>query len=93
MTDWNSCEAVERHLGKVSGAWLFRDTRVPIIALLENLREGATVDEFLEWFPDVTAGQVRQVLSHEIDAIEQGEENARTLGPQYLQATGGPPPR
>ena len=93
MTDWSSCEAVERHPGKVSGAWLFRGTRVPITALLENLREGATVDEFLEWFPGVTADQVRQVLSHEIDAIEQDEENARTPGPQHPQTAGGPPAR
>ena len=77
MTDWNSCQAVERRPDRVSGAWLFRGTRVPITALLENLREGATVNEFLEWFPGVTADQVRQVLSHQIDAIEQDEEEAQ----------------
>ena len=93
MTDWNSCQAVERRPDKVSGAWLFRGTRVPITALLENLREGATVHQFLGWFPGVTADQVRQVLSHQIDAIEQDEEDARTLGSQHPQDTGGPPPR
>ena len=93
MTDWNTCQAVERRPGRVSGAWLFRGTRVPITALLENLREGATVDEFLEWFPGVTADQVRQVLSHQIDAIEQDEEDARTLASEHPQATGGPPAR
>ena len=93
MTDWNSCQAVERRPDRVSGAWLFRGTRVPITALLENLREGATVHQFLEWFPGVTADQVRQVLSHQIDAIEQDEEDTRTLGSQHPQPTGGPSAR
>ena len=62
MLDWNQCPAVERSPGKVSGAWLFRGTRVPVKALLENLEDGATVNEFLEWFPGVTRAQVQAVL-------------------------------
>ena len=62
MLDWNQCPAVERLPGKVSGAWLFRGTRVPVKALLENLEDGATVNEFLEWFPGVTRAQVQAVL-------------------------------
>ena len=62
MLDWNQCSAVERLPGKVSGAWLFRGTRVPVKALLENLEDGATVNEFLEWFPGVTPAQVQAVL-------------------------------
>lgn len=46
-------EAVESHRDKVSGAWVFRGTRVPVAALFENLRDGATVEQFLEWFPGV----------------------------------------
>ena len=46
-------EAVETQRDKVSAAWVFRGTRVPIVALFENLRDGATVDQFLEWFPGV----------------------------------------
>ena len=60
--DWSLCPAVERTPGKVSGAWLFRGTRVPVKALFENLEDGATVDEFLEWFPGVTREQVVSVL-------------------------------
>ncbi len=45
---------MERVPGKVSGAWLFRNTRVPVRALFENLEDGATVTQFLEWFPGVT---------------------------------------
>jgi uncharacterized protein (DUF433 family) len=55
---------VERIEGKVSGAWLFRDTRVPVSALFQNLESGATVEEFLEWFPGVTREQVEEVLEH-----------------------------
>jgi len=64
MLDWSKCSAVERTAGKVSGGWLFKDTRVPVKALFENLEGGATVDEFLEWFPGVTRGQVDAVLEH-----------------------------
>jgi uncharacterized protein (DUF433 family) len=46
--------AVERVPGKVSGAWVFKATRVPVRALFESLEDGATVNEFLTWFPGVT---------------------------------------
>jgi uncharacterized protein (DUF433 family) len=62
MLDWTQCSAVERVPGKVSGAWVFQGTRVPVQALFENLEGGATVDQFLEWFPGVTRGQVLSVL-------------------------------
>lgn len=62
MLDWTSCPAVERSLARVSGAWLFRGTRVPVKALFENLEDGATLDQFLEWFPGVTREQVLAVL-------------------------------
>jgi uncharacterized protein (DUF433 family) len=64
MLDWNECPAVERAPGKVSGAWLFKGTRVPVTALFENLEDGATVDDFLKWFPGVTREQVEAVLEH-----------------------------
>jgi len=64
MLDWSKCSAVERVPGRVSGAWLFKGTRVPVAALFENLEDGATVDDFLEWFPGVTRQQVESVLKH-----------------------------
>ncbi|MBI4670047.1 MAG: DUF433 domain-containing protein [Chloroflexi bacterium] len=67
--DWTTCPAVERQTGKVSGAWVFKGTRVPVRALFENLRDGATVDEFLEWFQGVTHEQVEQVLEHELNSL------------------------
>ncbi|MEO7084021.1 MAG: DUF433 domain-containing protein [Gemmatimonadaceae bacterium] len=64
MLDWSRCPAVERAPNKVSGEWLFRATRVPVRALFENLEGGATVVDFLEWFPGVTRTQVDAVLEH-----------------------------
>lgn len=64
MLDWSQCRAVERVPGKVSGAWLFKGTRVPEKALFENLESGARVDDFLEWFPGVTRDQVEAVLEY-----------------------------
>jgi len=64
MLDWNSCGAVERNPERVSGAWVFRRTRVPVSALFANLEGGATVEEFLEWFPGVSLEQVQEVLQH-----------------------------
>jgi len=64
MLDWSECPAVERHPERVSGAWVFKGTRVPVKALFENLEEGASVKEFVEWFPGVTEGQARTVLEH-----------------------------
>jgi uncharacterized protein (DUF433 family) len=51
-------------LGKVGGVWLFVGTRIPVKALFENLEGGATLDEFLEWFPGVSRQQVEAVLAH-----------------------------
>ena len=64
MIDWSSCQAVERDPERVSGAWVFRGSRVPVAALFENLEDGAPVAQFVEWFPGVTLEQVRAVLEH-----------------------------
>jgi uncharacterized protein (DUF433 family) len=64
MLDWSQCSVVERVPGKVSGAWVFRNTRVPVRALFENLEDGATVNDFLAWFPGVRREQVEAVLEH-----------------------------
>ena len=69
MLDWSKCSAVERVPGKVSGVWLFKGTRVPVSALFENLEGGATVDNFLDWFPGVTHEQVESVLKHAEESL------------------------
>jgi uncharacterized protein (DUF433 family) len=68
MRTWENCEAVERHPDRVSGAWVFRGTRVPVAALFENLRDGASIEEFLAWFPGVERSQVEAVLDTEAAA-------------------------
>ena len=64
MIDWSSCNVVEKDPDRVSGAWVFRGTRVPVAALFENLEDGAPVSQFVEWFPGVTIAQARAVLEH-----------------------------
>lgn len=64
MIDWSSCPAVERSPERVSGTWVFRGTRVPVKTLFENLEDGASVEQFVEWFPGVTLEQARAVLEH-----------------------------
>ena len=64
MIDWSSCPAVERDSERMSGSWVFRGTRVAVSALFENLEDGASVSQFVEWFPGVTLEQVRAVLEH-----------------------------
>ena len=70
MLDWTTCPAVERVPGKVSGTWLFRGTRVPVKALFENLEDGASVADFLAWFPGVSREQVEAVLGHAEQSLE-----------------------
>lgn len=64
MIDWSTCTAVEMDPARVSGAWVFRGTRVPVAALFENLEDDASIHQFVEWFPGVSMEQVRAVLEH-----------------------------
>ncbi len=59
--DWSQCPAVENIPGKVSGAWVFKDTRMPVSIVFENLGAGATIGEIMEWF-HVTHEQVVAVI-------------------------------
>jgi len=61
LLDWSQCPAVESIPGKVSGAWVFKDTRMPVATVFENLESGATIDEIMEWF-DVSREQIVAVL-------------------------------
>ena len=48
--DWSQCAAVESIPGKVSGAWVFKDTRMPVSIVFENLEAGASISEIMDWF-------------------------------------------
>ena len=69
MTNWETCPAVESVPGRLSGAWVFTGTRVPVSALLENLESGATIEQFLDWFQGVEEWKVRAVLEHAAKAL------------------------
>lgn len=59
--DWSQCPAVESIPGKVSGAWVFKNTRMPVSTVFENFESGASIEDIMEWF-DVTRDQVVAVL-------------------------------
>ena len=67
--DWAQCPAVESVPGKLSGAWVFRGTRMPVATVFENLEDGLTIDEIIEQF-DVTREQVAAVLEFAAKSLE-----------------------
>ena len=72
--DWSQCPAVESIPGKLSGAWVFCGTRMPVATVFENLEDGMTIDEVMEQF-DVTREQIKAVLefaARSLDAPAQG---------------------
>ena len=60
--DWSQCAAVESVPGKLSGAWVFRGSRIPVSAVFENLEDGLTIQQIVEMFDGLTHAQVKAVL-------------------------------
>ena len=60
--DWSECPAVESIPGKVSGAWVFKDTRLPVATIFENLEAGSPIEEIMEQFR-VSREQINAVLA------------------------------
>lgn len=60
--DWSQCPSVESVPGKVSGAWVFRGTRMPVSVVFENLEDGLTLDELVELYDGLTREQIQAVL-------------------------------
>ena len=75
--DWSQCPAVESVPGKVSGAWVFRDTRLPVATVIENL-EDLSVEEVMEQY-DVTREQINAVLEFVAQSLRDGPPPAPTL--------------
>jgi uncharacterized protein (DUF433 family) len=67
--DWTKCAAVETVPGRVSDAWVFRGTRLPVATIFENLEDGLTIEEILEQF-DVTREQITAVLDFAARSLE-----------------------
>jgi len=68
--DWSQCPAVESIPGKVSGAWVFKDTRLPVSTVFENLEAGLSVEEVMEEFA-VTREQINAVLQFAAKSLQQ----------------------
>ena len=43
---------------------MFRATRVPVVALIVNLKDGVSVNEFVKLFAGVELGFISTVLDH-----------------------------
>ena len=69
MLDWSQCQAVESVPGKMSGAWVLRDTRMPVSAIFENLQAGASIDEIMEWFDGLDRKQVEAVVEFAVRSL------------------------
>lgn len=77
--DWSQCPAVESVPGRVSGAWVFKDTRLPVATIFENLEAGSPIEEIMEQFR-VSREQINAVL----------EFAARSLRTLPVQAPSNP---
>jgi uncharacterized protein (DUF433 family) len=75
MLNWSKCSDVESVPGKMSGAWVFKGTRLPIATLFDNLAHGASLKDFLEWYPGVSEEQVQAVLKFVVDHSQFPEDH------------------
>ena len=73
--DWSQCPAVESIPGKVSGAWVFRGTRMPVATIFENLEDGLSIAELKEQF-DVTDEQIKTVLQFAARSLAPPDRSA-----------------
>jgi uncharacterized protein (DUF433 family) len=67
--DWSQCSAVESVPGKVGGAWVFRNTRLPVATVIENL-EDLSVEEVMEQF-DVTREEIAAILDFVVQSLKR----------------------
>jgi uncharacterized protein (DUF433 family) len=69
--DWSQCPAVESIPGKMSGAWVLKDTRMPVSSIFENLEAGANLDDIVEWFDGLDREQVKEVIHFATSSLEK----------------------
>ena len=68
--NWSRCSAVESVPERLGGAWVFKDTRMPVSAVFENLEDGITMDELIELYDGLTREQVEAVLDFAARSLE-----------------------
>ncbi len=67
----NAADVMSSSPDVVSGAVVFKGTRVPVDALFEYLSAGSTLDEFLDDFPTVQRHQAEAVVSLAGDSVKR----------------------
>lgn len=78
ILDWSQCSAVESVPGRLSGAWVFRGTRMPVSAIFENLEYGASIEEIIEQY-NVTREQIQAVLEFVAHSLDAPKDSAGEL--------------
>ena len=68
--DWSQCGAVESVPGKLSGAWVFRGTRIPVSAVFENLEDGLSLREIVALYDGLTLERVQAVIDFARRSLE-----------------------
>jgi len=79
ILDWSQCPAVESVPGRLGGAWVFRNTRMPVSAVFENLEAGASIEEIVEQF-DVTCEQINAVLEFAARSLDPASATKSSVG-------------
>jgi uncharacterized protein (DUF433 family) len=69
--DWSQCQAIESVPERLSGAWVFRGTRIPVTAVFENLEDGLTIDEATALYDGLAREQVQVVLDFAVRSLQK----------------------
>ena len=69
--DWSQCTAVESVPGKLSGAWVLKDTRMPVSAIFENLEAGASINDIMDWYDGLKREQVKAVIEFAARSLDR----------------------
>jgi len=78
--NWSQCPAVESVPDRRSGAWVFRDTRMPVATVFENLEVGTSIEEIIEQY-DVTREQIQAVLEFAARSLDAPPVHVGAAGP------------
>jgi len=71
MVDWSQCSVVESDPERVHGAWVFRNTRLPISIVFECLAKGASIGDIIDWYGGVSREQIEQVISFVAESLQE----------------------
>jgi uncharacterized protein (DUF433 family) len=74
--DWSQCPVVESVPGKMSGAWVFKGTRMPVSAIFENIESGASIDDIMQWYEGLDREQVKAVIEFAVRSLDRPPEYA-----------------